>query len=366
MNMRVISLLLVTTLIFQIVSAEYDNELNCDINIMPYDFEELVNTKSFNFTITLTNIGNLNLSASNINVSIYTPNNEILENYYTFILTMPALNVNESVNLTHYFNNEKNRVSLYETPIEGAWKMELIFTQTPFDTIVHSDRVIFNNRCKKYFVVRDITQFEQEKKQEQLTKESDIKTEELNKSIILLTIILGSELLWKIAKKLKHIIIFFMCIAIGIWAISYSYNINPLKELEIFRVVSVIIILLEIIIHIGLLKCKCDNIKNFLYFVLSLVIGYFVYSYFKIDATLTAYYVMMILFVNAGFHVLIKKNITLWIFGCLYFVMILSISGIFWQYIDKMQVSYILITIWSLIAILTTMSFLLIINDKSS
>jgi len=209
-------------------------EINCDIDVIPYRYDELITTDSFRLNLTFKSIGNTSFEEFTgiwhpfVNVSILNPNNQILENYYTFNIPILDLATNDSFNYEPPFiYKNKTGFQLFEMQMPGTWTIVLkIIFPKPLNETLYTytpDIIRTNGECRKYFYVKDIGQYQDEQiRKDEITtnKNYQTKTENLNTAILILSIILALDLVRKFAEKKKNIIIFISGIVIAIYYLS--------------------------------------------------------------------------------------------------------------------------------------------------
>ena len=106
-----------------LVSTVHSYSLDCEIDPVMYKYEghDYVTTKSFNLTITLTNIGNKTFPVSDLNVTIFNPKQEIVASYHSFNYSLPyeltTGGGNKSYSYTPPWEGDPKSFALFELSI---------------------------------------------------------------------------------------------------------------------------------------------------------------------------------------------------------------------------------------------------------
>lgn len=221
---RLLFVLIVFTFIFIIFSKSVNAyELDCQINITSLSNEDkLVTTKSFFPNITFTNIGNNNFPEALVNVTIFNPNHEIIEDYYSFKYSFRNISINQSTSFVkpwiNYLTN-KSGYTLFELQMPGTWEIDVKLVNLPQDevTVVNSDYIQRIGECRKYFSVEEISTYQFEKTMDTFNKE-------LKDFTVVLVIIAFLSLLvttYPIIKDHKETLVAYL----GLFSAMFTYNI---------------------------------------------------------------------------------------------------------------------------------------------
>jgi len=233
-----------------LTNSGFAYDINCDIKVIPYRYSELVTTDSFMLNITFQNIGNTSLPSTPftgvpfVNVTIFNPNKEIPEDYYTFNIPL-SLVVNKSFSYEPPFPyKNESAYRLFEMQMPGAWEVRLkIISPLPLNETLYTNSgnvIRTNGECRKYFYVKDFGQYQDE----QVSKDYQTKTENLNIAILILSIILALDLIRKFAENNKNLVIFIAGVVIA----YYYLFVEPVQFLSFILPITVKIILAIIMI----------------------------------------------------------------------------------------------------------------------
>jgi hypothetical protein len=217
------------SIFFTRISFAYD--INCNIDVIPHSYSELVESDSFILNITLTNTGNTSFPSTPFtgipyaNISIIDPSGKILEDYYNFITPTFSLPINKSFSYIKPFQYKNETFySFFEMPTPGTWEIKLdIISPKPLDEIVYTNTsgiIRENGECKKYFYVKDLSQYQYE----QINNKNQTDSRNLNEAILVLTIILSLETIHEFAKGRSRYIILMAAVFIAIYYVPSGIN----------------------------------------------------------------------------------------------------------------------------------------------
>jgi len=197
-----------------LIPCIFSYELKCDIDVIPLDPIGLVETGDFRPNITFVNIGEKSFPSSAINVTIFNPNQEILESHYTYVFDLPDLNINQSFSYSKpfFYKNLPKWYSAYELTTPGTWEIRINILNLPKDDITYtrSNLVRTNGECRKYFYVKNMDTYEREKLDRIAQERSDElqrRTESLNIAVLFLTFLTAIKLFADWGVKYKNIVI---------------------------------------------------------------------------------------------------------------------------------------------------------------
>lgn len=277
--------LLIFTTVFAFIllaSISLAYELNCDIAPLPYKSSELLTTKAFYPNITFTNIGNNTFPETTVNVTIFNPNHELPESYYSFIYHLENLTINESKSYIEPWFDPLTNISgfaLFELQTPGTWEIRVSLLNLPQNeiTLFHSEYINSIGRCQKYFSVKEFSLYQKEQSETKILEDTKILTEdtrnltrqvkELTVSLIFLTLVLVLISLKDIIKIYRDYIVF--CEGILLGAYLFIYNAD-------YTLLSLILFAASVIL---LLKSK--NREGSLY-SFSLIILFAVITFFNL------------------------------------------------------------------------------------
>lgn len=304
-------------------------EINCDIQVIPYNFSELVTTDSFRLNTTITNVGNSTFPPTEVNITVYNPDNIILDDYYSLNFSLPILKPNKSFfyEKPYKYKNE-TYYTLYEMPMAGTWKVKVEMLSPPLDdlTYTHVENVVRGNGvCLKYFYVKDMGQYHKEKQDIALQKQNEEflkqiqernekyqesndnlqkRIENLTVAMWLLAFISAFNIFRNIGKEYKNFLVGFVSLFISLYVIVTTYQ---------NKIFLAIVGLVGIIISF-LIMVESEEIREYKnLYRLFLIIIFFIVSGFCIDfifKNITDY--LLITFIFSGMIIFTTAVIELW------------------------------------------------------
>lgn len=245
-NMKIflttLSFVLFSIIVIPYVFASY-YDIECKIDVIPQNFKELVTTDIFKLNITLSNIGDKPFPYSDVDVKIFDPNQEIIEDFYSFSYVLNGLGLGENFSYMKEFEhkNETDWHAVYEMTAPGTWEVRITLSPLPTDgtTYTHSEYVTRRSGvCRKHFHVKDKGQYgweqlqieiEEKRVQREINRDTRDKitqerTMQLNLAILFLTFITIIKETREFSEKNKDSVIGIYGIIVSIYFSTYTLN----------------------------------------------------------------------------------------------------------------------------------------------
>lgn len=222
-----LSIIFILVILSKNVNA-YD--IVCETQLLPLEYKELVTTDTFRLNITVKNIGEKSFPQTLINVTIYGPDRKIHYDYFSFIYSLKNLSVNEShiFNDTFTYKNESGFYNIYEIHDSGTWEVNLRFLSLPENEVTYTytkTAMRRNGECRFLFSIKELSKYEIEETQINLTNKIVSLTEDLNRftlALLFLTFITALYTFYRIGKELKEVILYLSGIFLSLFLI-FSY-----------------------------------------------------------------------------------------------------------------------------------------------